>query len=886
MSSIHLAVLLTRVGNGTMGASRTRASLDNVARGLKNEMRWSQNSPVAGEVRAQRVMLYVSRAKAWLAFLVALLVVLLLADRFCYSVTLPVEVAFRDGLATLQVGSQRFSLGKTAAPVGVTLASRDPVVHEYQIDGTDSTNNFTLDTQYLDRVASSPYYRFQAWMRDLDGTSAWRDLRVWVNGALISTSARPPTGQIVTLPAAPSVRVDLEVQRPETPLVVRLLLADGAVLQIQLDRNNHKVTVARYSEAAPSGTVVLSSYFPVDSPAFAAMVLDFVIRTLMWAILVMVAVMVADAVVALALDRVRDTWKGRVWSLADGARTNPQVAGTEVVSAAGQARRQLETNLLSSRARGVSQWLVRGAGGGWRRLTAALSPVALVALIASFIYVVWIALAQFHALPHIYDASAYLFSAKIYATGHLSVPIPAAVDRFPGPFMVQYDGRWFSQYPPGTSTMLAVGVALGVPWLVEPVLGTLALLGIGLTAARLYDRRIATVTVLLGALSPFYSYLAASYLSHAVALFFYAWGFWALVRFAQGGRGWNLPLAATLLGMAALTRDLVGLLFALIVVPGVLLMFRPRTRRDLHRWIAPGLSFVAVALVFLCLHLLYDLLLTGAPDVTPRALFSAADQWGFGQGIGFYGQHTLAGGFVTVDELLTALAIDLYGWLFYLTLCFLALPFLAWRARAADWLLLAGAMIMIGAFIGYFYHGIYLGPRYVFDTLPFLLMLTARGIVVLGQVGNQVAGAVERRLAAGRRQGQQSGPDSRLRTWRMSIATCTLVAGLIVCNLGYFTPRQAAIYHNLSGYPAGIALDTSTLAHPPVHHAIVVTNDYLLYGYTLFALNDPRFRGDVLYAFAGSSRDYQELRTAYPGRSLYQIQIAADGSVTYHLLDG
>jgi hypothetical protein len=859
-------------------------------------MRGSRSQPSAAEVGATRFPIRLSRiplsrAGAWSVFLVVALVALLLADRLCYSVTLPISVTASNGTSTLKVGSQTIVLGKTAAPVGISLVPRDPVVHEYQLDGTDSTNNFTLDTIYLDSLASSPYYRLQAWMRDLDGTSAWRNLRVWVNGRLIRASAQPAVGQIVALPAASTgsmVQIGVELQRPEISQMAQVFLADGAVLQIHLDRNNHRVTITRTSKTDPSGTILASPYFPMDPGPFAAMVLDFLVRTLLWAILVLAAVMVMDTGCALFLARIRNAVGKMVFAVPGSERTDAQVVATATrdVSGATPTVYQTATSRLSPGMRHMAGRLARLVVGGWRQLTAALSPVALVALLASFVYVVWIALAQFQALPHIYDASAYLFGAKIYATGHLSAPVPAAVDRFPGPFMVQANGRWFPQYPPGTSTMLAVGVLVGAPWIVEPALGTLALLGIGLTAARLYDRRIATLAVLLGTLSPFYSYLAASYLSHAVALFFYAWGFWALVRFAQGGRGWSILLAAALLGMGALTRDQVGLLFALIVVGGVLLVFWPHIVRDWRRWITPGTGFVAIALVFLLLHLLFDLALTGNPAVTPRTLFSPGDRWGFGQGIGFYGQHTLAGGFVTVDELLTALAIDLYGWPFYLTLCLLAIPFLAWRARAADWLMLAGTVIMIGAFIGYFYHGIYLGPRYVCDALPFLLILTARGMVVLGQVGRDVGNAASQWLIAVRWRLPQRKLTSTPSALRISIATCALMACLVACNLGYFTPRQAAIYHNFSGYPAGFALDTPALAYPPVHHAIVVTDDYMLYGYTLFALNDPQFRGDVLYAYAGSPQDYQELRTAYPGRALYQLQVASNGGVTYQLLKG
>ncbi len=353
------------------------------------------------------------------------------------------------------------------------------------------------------------------------------------------------------------------------------------------------------------------------------------------------------------------------------------------------------------------------------------------ALAGSLVFVAWIAAVQYNGEPHIYDASAYLFAAKMYALGHFSVPIPAAVDRFPGPFMVQYNGQWFGQYAPGTALTLVPGIWLGVPWLVEPVLGTFALLGTGLIAARLYDRRVATVAVLLGTLSPFYSYLAASYLSHTVALCYFVWGTWALLRFAQGEASWNMPLAAALFGMAGLTRDLVAVLYVGIVLPGIMLLVWRDVQQHWRLWVLPLVTFFSILLLFVVFNWLFNALLTGDPQVTPRSLFFAGDHWGFGQGIGFYGQHTLAAGFVNIDELLTILQIDLFGWPFYLTLAFLAIPFLTRRFVSADWFMLAVAAIMTGAYIGYFYHGIYLGPRYLFETLPFLLILTSRGLFTL-----------------------------------------------------------------------------------------------------------------------------------------------------------
>lgn len=783
--------------------------------------------------------------------LVCLVTLLLVADRLCYSFTLPVALDELHGQMTLRVGSTVLPLKRVGMPVSLQFVPASDVVHEYQLDGSDSTNNFTLDQTYLEQIASTPYYRFQAWMRDLDGASSWRDLRVRDATRVVAAIAQPDSGLLVNLPASQVWHLDLRLQRPETPRTLIVQMADNSQLSITLDRNDRYIQVVQ-SASGQDDVQVASAFFPTDALPFAAMVLDFLLRTVLWAIIVLLLILICEFLLAvIGSSGVRRGWPGQ-WS------------GKITFTVPGMTQNSVNRTYV----RGVELWLRKA----WDRLCSAIHPLAQLALCVSCCFVAWIARVQYNAEPHIYDAVAYFFAAKMYALGHLSIPVPLASDRFPGPFMVQYNGRWFAQYPPGTALTFVPGIWLGLPWLVEPVLGTLALLGIGLVAARLYDRRVATLAVILGTLSPFYSYLAASYLSHAVALFYLVWGMWASVRFFQGGRRWNLVLAAGLFGMGALTRDQVGWLFAFCVLLGLVVLSWQRLRDRWRHYLLSGFLFVAVLLLFVAVSLCFNTLLTDSPWVTPRSLFSSGDHWGFGQGIGFYGQHTVAAGLVNLDEQLTALAIDLYGWPFYLTLAFIVLPFLTLRARAVDWFLLLCAAVMTGAFVGYFYHGIYLGPRYLFETLPFLLILTARGILCLSESGSAVRRIVQQELV------EVVSPQRR--SW----ITVVLIAVLIGCNAGYFTPRQLALYQNYAGPLSVYHMDVTAVYQPTFHHAIVVTDDLALYQNMLFPLNDPFLSGDVIYALASGEADYQELRVAYPDRKLYQITIGAEGAVQYQAI--
>lgn len=787
------------------------------------------------------------RERPWLApaALTTLFVALLLLDALLYQITLPISVTADGARLTVDVGGVVQRLPINGRIVAVTTPARDPVIHEYQLDGTDFTNNFTLDPAYLHSIASTPYYRFYAWMRDLDGLSRWRDLCASSDASQPACIAWPALGgaRLLAPTGGATQRITARLQRPETPVTLALTMSDHSVVTLTINRNDRYTRITRAAAGQPD-QATRQAFFPTDTAPFAAMTLDFLTRVALWALALLALICGGELLLGLLLGALG-------FDASSHIKESPKAAR-------------------------------------WRALIDAIHPVGLLALAASFIFVVWIALAQYRAQPHIYDASAYLFGAKTFAEGRLWAPLSAVADRFPGPFMVINNGKWFNQYEPGTSLTLALGVRLGVPWLVEPLLGTLALLGVGLIARRLYDRRVATLAVLLGAASPFYSYLAASYLSHTIALCYLVWGFWALLRalgdeVRPSARGY-LPLAGLLWLMAAFTRD-TSVIFAAMAASGALwLGWRgdwPALLRDQdwRRWRAPVAALVGVGALGLILYFSYNAALTGSPFITPRMLFFPGDHYGFGQGVGFYGQHTLAAGFVTLDELLTSLAISLYGWPFYLTLAFPLIPFLARRAVAADVVMLAGAAAMTFAFIGFYYPGIYLGPRYLFEALPFFLILTARGLVTLAE-GGRAARALGVSLARADRWG--ASQSARGRHWAGGVTlTGALALALLACWSLFYLPRQITLHTDFTGMGADSPLKTSMLDHPPLHHALVMTGDSQLYGYTLFGLNDPLLRGNVIYAEADSAGQYAELHRAFPDRHLYVLIVNADGTVSF-----
>ena len=768
----------------------------------------------------------------------ALLVALLIIQNTLLALTAEsLQLVITPTHQTVIIDGQTLTFPLRQAPDGILFAAPDPLTREFQIDGSDSANNFSLDPAYIASVASTPYYRFQAWMRNYDSYSSWRGVRA--AGATVTAQTDGSTLVTLTSSASPARFVTATLLRPETPSHIYLRCGGATCGEIIIDRNDRYV-LAHDLAADGAASNEQRIYFPESPLPFVAEVLYLLTQVALWSVILLLLALALTGVLAL---------------LAGAARryeVNGFVGMTSFTW-------RMPARRLPARADAVFRRVVRDRWDG----------LALVTVLASFGYTLWVALAQYQAQPHILDASAYFFQAKIFASGHLSAPVPNDPAAFQGPFMVARDGRWFTMFPPMTSLLLAVGVALHAPWLVEPLLAVASLWGIFRLGRYFYSGAVAWLAVLLGALSPFYTYLAASYMSHTMALFFSVFFLLALVRFTHFWRWYDLALVAVFVVGLLLTRELTA-----AVIGGTSAVYLTgMTWRELRariRTLWPIFCFALSILISgVALYLLYNAAQTGSPILTPRAVFFPADRYGFGQGIGFYGQHTFAAGIVILDQLLTILLIDLYGWPFYLTLALLPLTFLR-RDAGTRWDIFCALLLILFtlAQAGYFYHGIYLGPRHLFEVLPFLLLLTARGVAGLAatqcRIGRSLSGAItEQRLG-------------------LAVAGFILLA-LVACNLFYYTPRQARLYHEYTGLPASIKVDARTLYafHPP--RAIVVTNDWFIYNYILWPLNDPTLQGETLYAYAPTPDVLQRLHREYPQRALYLAQVAPNGAVTFTL---
>ncbi len=269
-------------------------------------------------------------------------------------------------------------------------------------------------------------------------------------------------------------------------------------------------------------------------------------------------------------------------------------------------------------------------------------------------------------LPHLEDEVAYLFQAKTYAGGHLVVDSPQPSRAYWQPFVKDYQptGKRFSKYTPGWPMLLAFGVLMGQPWVINAFLAALIVALTYRLGSSLYDEDVGLVAAALVSFSPMALLLNGTLMGHTTALaatclFLYA--YWRMTRSRRALR-WGL-VAGLALGLVVITRPLtaLGVALPLILWSGARLLAALFRSHDLLARLKPLLALAAATLIVSSVIPIYNYAATGNPTQNLYTLIWSYDQVGFGDCCGRSG-HTLEKGIQHVRWDLSLMAADLYGW--------------------------------------------------------------------------------------------------------------------------------------------------------------------------------------------------------------------------------
>jgi hypothetical protein len=400
--------------------------------------------------------------------------------------------------------------------------------------------------------------------------------------------------------------------------------------------------------------------------------------------------------------------------------------------------------------------------------------------------------------PHNADEVAQLFHAKILLNGRLSLPVDPNPEFFGMDNMID-TGRWYSQFPIGGPAFLALGVALGAAWLLNPVLIGLTVWSLYAFTRRAYGEPMARAVTLLLALSPFALFMSASFMNHVPVLWLVTVAMAQLAVWLDAEHPRITVRSAALIGLALGVAFTVRPLDALVVAAVIGVMQLMHLRGDRNRLSSLGVQ-IAAGLVPVAVFFYVNARTNGAPlRLGYEVLYGNAHQLGFHTDP--YGtEHTPIRALTFASKYLLQLNVLLFEWPLPAVGVIVAGLLALRRPTRWDYFLIALLGVQLVSYALYWHDGVFRGPRFLFTALPAILILTARAPFLIAGITH---GAVRRMVV-------------------FALPACVLFAWLNV-RINDSVMGRVRQYRRAS--PAG-RVDAGALARAAgLHHAVVFVNE-------------------------------------------------------------
>jgi hypothetical protein len=326
-------------------------------------------------------------------------------------------------------------------------------------------------------------------------------------------------------------------------------------------------------------------------------------------------------------------------------------------------------------------------------------------------------------------------------------------------------------------------------------------------------------------------------------------------------------LAGLFFGLVANTRTVEA---AMLIPPfGLLLLsfLKPQEMRQENlKYVG---SFMAGGAVMVLAMLAYNAAITGDPLEPPYVAWGADT-------LGFVDGHTFDIGMRTMQSHLMGLILVFHAWPVWVGLSFVLLPFILGTRNLWDYFLIACAFLVSVIYILYETGMLYMGPRYWYQAVPFLVLLTARGIeMAAAGLGNLATSLRSHYLR-----------DTRPASWAGTAVVYSWVAVLVIWGTGGWlvgwhedewseldVPQvQASLAEVEFIYGFDNRLIELEKRLKPTNALILVKpcgnyNSFACYN-TVFDRNSLNFDSSVLWARYIPEMN-QEIIDAYPGRTVY-----------------
>ncbi len=358
----------------------------------------------------------------------------------------------------------------------------------------------------------------------------------------------------------------------------------------------------------------------------------------------------------------------------------------------------------------------------------------------SFVVSALLAFFSYERVPHIPDEVAYLFQARYFATFALWAPEPPVKEAFETYLVTCQHGHCFSPFPPGWPAVLALGVLAGAPWLVNPLLGACNVLLVFVLARQLFDLRVARLSALLFALSPWHLLMSMSFMSHTFALFCALVAAYCVVRTRETGKALYCVLGGACIGLVSLSRPLEAAVVAGVLGLAALAPYQKKLR------VLPVILLGASTALVAALNFPYNLAISGNARVFPVSKYMD-DYWGAGRndmgfgasrsitwnGLDPFPGHGLRDVIVNSQLCTTLIHNELFGWGFGSLWLAVALLLLGWARRNDFWLCSWIVLVVVTQAFYWFSGGPDFGARYWYTAIVPLVLLSARALLLLDE---------------------------------------------------------------------------------------------------------------------------------------------------------
>lgn len=354
-----------------------------------------------------------------------------------------------------------------------------------------------------------------------------------------------------------------------------------------------------------------------------------------------------------------------------------------------------------------------------------------VGFLASFSWFFYLNQHFIEGIPHVGDAISYLMQGKFLAEGKVcgvpKIP-PELFDFFKGwgPLLFN-NGRWCGYYPFGHPLMLALGVLIGIPGIIPPLVASLSLLFIFLIGRKVGNWKIGIFAWVITFVSPFFQMNAASFMSHNTAVFYEIVGFYFLITAVMDRKRLYFFASGVFLGLLFNTRPLTAIGIAAPIL--VYLLLSKVKFSDM-------LLFFISCFQFSSIYFLYNYLSFGTLWKTP---YLQNNLFLFAKGNTPLTNYSL----IILTHLITFLTV-FQGWPFVFSLFLFFFSIMAKKTKEIVFFFLSTiGIVLIWGFSDGGTYSITYGPRYWFEIIPFISLIFSFSIYYFSRLfGNKIWGVI------------------------------------------------------------------------------------------------------------------------------------------------